>query len=397
MSTPLIAALEIGTTTTVALVGEAESPENIRIVGKGVYPSTGVHKGQVVDIQHARSGVEMAIKQASEESQVDIGRVIMAVNGGDVEAIQNQAAVQVMARNKIVSRDDVEEVTERVKEYPIPDDRVLLHTISQNFRLDGQGGIVKPAGLQGTQLALGMLLIHARRGTVENLRSVVVAEELDVDDVVFGGLCSALAVLTQEQKRSGVAVIDLGGGTTSYFAYAGNVVAAAGSIAVGGEHVTNDLSRAFYIPQTLAEEIKILHGRATISAATGLKRLPISNEYGKSDQSISLKAMHTVINARMAETLRIVRSRLNDADVLSRLGAGIVFTGGGAAMEDICELGRSVFGVPCSVGVPLISGPALEGAGNLPAFATAIGLLKYGVLAQRETGTKGLLKRIFAR
>ena len=396
MSIPPIAALEIGTTTTVCLVGEVGPSDQIRIVGKGVYPSTGVHKGQVVDMQHARSGVEMAVKQASEESQIDIGRVIMAVNGGGVEAVRNQASVQVLARNRIVSRDDVDEVTERVKEYPIADDRILLHTISQNFTLDGQGGIVKPVGLQGAQLVLGMLLVHAKRGPVENLRAVAVSEELDVDDMVFGGLCSALAVLTQDQKRSGAAVIDLGGGTTSYFAYAGNVVAAAGSIAVGGEHVTNDLSLAFNIPQTRAEEIKIANGRATISADTGLKRLQIPNEYGKGDQSISLKAMHTVINARMAETLRIVRARLAEADVLPRLGAGIVFTGGGAEMEDICELGRSIFGVPCSVGVPLISGPALEGMRSLAPLATAIGLLKYGALAQRETSAKGFFGRIFS-
>ncbi|MBQ7722358.1 MAG: cell division protein FtsA [Kiritimatiellae bacterium] len=397
MSTPLIAALEIGTSTTVCLVGEVGAADKIRVVGKGIYPSTGVHKGQIIDMQHAKSGVAMAVKQASDESRVDIGRVIMAVNGGGVEAVRNQAAVQVMARNRIVSDDDVDEVTERVKEYPIPDDRVLLHTISQNFTLDGQGGIVKPLGLQGAQLVLGMLLVHAKRGPVENLRSVAVAEDLDVEDMVFGGLCSALAVLNQEQKKSGAAVIDLGGGTTSYFAYAGNVVAAAGSIAVGGEHVTNDLSLAFNIPQARAEEIKVAHGRATISPDTGLKRLAIPNEYGKGDQSISLKAMHTVINARMSETLRIVRARLAEADVLPRLGAGIVFTGGGAEMEDICSLGRSIFGVPCSIGVPLISGPALEGVKSMSSLATAIGLLKYGALAQRETGAKGFFGRIFSR
>ena len=254
MAIPPIAALEIGTTRTVVLVGELDQARRVRIIGKGVYPTTGVHKGQVVDLQHARSGVEMAVKQASEESQVDIGRVVMAVSGGHVEATQNQASVAVMARDRIVTREDVEEVTERVKEIQLPDGREVMHTITQNFSLDGQSGIVKPEGLQGSQLLLNMLLIHARRAPVENMRSVAVAAELDVDDVVFSGLCSALAVLTPDQKRNGVVVIDLGGGTTNYLAYAGNVMAAAGSIAVGGEHVTNDLVLAFNILQMRAEE-----------------------------------------------------------------------------------------------------------------------------------------------
>ena len=184
MAIPPIAALEIGTSQTVVLVGELDQARRVRIIGKGVYPTTGVHKGQVVDLQHAKVGVEMALKQAAEESQVDIGRVVLAVSGGHVEASQNQAAVAIMSRDRIVTHEDVEEVTERVKEIQLPDGREVMHTITQNFSLDGQSGIVKPEGLQGSQLLLNMLLIHARRGPVENMRSVAVAAELDVDDIV---------------------------------------------------------------------------------------------------------------------------------------------------------------------------------------------------------------------
>ena len=397
MAIPPIAALEIGTTRTVVLVGELDKARRVRIIGKGVYPTTGVHKGQVVDLRHARSGVEMAVKQASEESQVDIGRVVMAVSGGHVEASQNQASVAVMARDRIVTREDVEEVTERVKEIQLPDGREVMHTITQNFSLDGQSGIVKPEGLQGSQLLLNMLLIHARRAPVENMRSVALAAELDVDDVVFSGLCSALAVLTPDQKRNGVVVIDLGGGTTNYLAYAGNVMAAAGSIAVGGEHVTNDLVLAFNILQMRAEELKLQYGSAIISPSAGLRRISVPNDLGKQDQTISLKAFHTVINARMAETLQIIRSRLHDADLLGKLGAGVVFTGGGAAMPGICELGQSVFGVPCSVGAPSVFSPALDNVPNHPAFATAIGLIQYGIRTYHDTGVKDFFKRILGR
>ncbi len=397
MAIPPIAALEIGTTQTVVLVGELDQARRVRIIGKGIYPTTGVHKGQVVDLQHAKVGVEMAVKQAAEESQVDIGRVVLAVSGGHVEASQNQAAVTIMSRDHIVTHEDVDEVTERVKEIQLSDGREVMHTITQNFSLDGQSGIVKPEGLQGSQLLLNMLLIHARRAPVENMRSVAVAAELDVDDIVFSGLCSALAVLTPDQKRNGVAVIDLGGGTTNYLAYAGNVMAAAGSLAVGGEHVTNDLALAFNIPQSRAEELKLQHGSAIVNSASGLKRLPVPNDFGKQDQTISLKALHTVINARVTETLHIVRSRLHDSDLLTKLGAGVVFTGGGAALPGLCELGQSIFGVPCAIGEPAVFSPALDNVPNRPAFATAIGLIQYGIRTYHDTGVKDFFRRIFSR
>ena len=397
MAIPPIAALEIGTSQTVVLVGELDQSQRIKIIGKGTYPTTGVHKGQVVDLQHAKVGVEHAVKQASEQSQVDIGRVILAVSGGHIEASLNQGTTPIIARDHIVTQEDVEEVTNNAKTISLPDDRDIMHTIPQSYSIDGQAGIVKPEGLRGTQLLLNMLLIHAKKGPVENLRNVAIESQLDVDDVVFSGLCAALAVLTPDQKRNGVAVIDLGGGTTNYLAYAGNVMATAGSIAVGGEHVTNDLALAFNIPQTRAEELKLQFGSAVISSSAGIKRISIPNDFSKQDQFVSLKAFHTVMNARMAETLHIVRSRLHDNDVLTRLGTGIVFTGGGAAMPGLCELGQSIFGVPCTIGMPSVFSPALDNVPNLHAYATAIGLIQYGIRTYHDTGMKDFFRRIFGR
>jgi cell division protein FtsA len=172
---------------------------------------------------------------------------------------------------------------------------------------------------------------------------------------------------------------------------------AAGSIAVGGGHVTNDLVLAFNILQMRAEELKLQYGSAIISPSAGLRRISVPNDLGKQDQTISLKAFHTVINARMAETLQIIRSRLHDADLLGKLGAGVVFTGGGAAMPGICELGQSVFGVPCAVGEPSVFSPALDNVPNHPAFATARGLIQYGIRTYHDTGVKDFLKRILGR
>ena len=216
MAIPPIAALEIGTTQTVALVGEVDDARRVTITGRGVYKSTGVRKGQVIDVELAKVGVAKAVQQASEESDVDVGRLLLAVGGGHIVSKVNRGSVPVRARDQIVSREDVEEVTELAQAVTLAADRDVMHTVSQSFTLDDQRGIMKPEGLHGAQLALDMLVIHALRNRVDNLRKVVQSVEMNVDDAVFSGLCAALAVLTSEQKRNGVAVIDLGGGTTSY-------------------------------------------------------------------------------------------------------------------------------------------------------------------------------------
>lgn len=223
---------------------------------------------------------------------------------------------------------------------------------------------------------------------------------MDVEDVVFSGLCVALSSLTSEQKRNGVAVIDLGGGTTSFLAYADNVIACAGSFGVGGDHITNDLTVAFNLPTGRAEDLKRRQGHAIVSSSTGLKRLIIPEELGMQERSISLKAFHTVINARQAETLRLVRSALHEAGILTRLNAGIIFTGGGAALPGLTELGRSIFGLPCLIGEPCNVG-GLANVEAPAAYATAAGLVLYGFKTYQETGimrpVKEFLQGIFRR
>ncbi|NLF23036.1 MAG: cell division protein FtsA [Lentisphaerae bacterium] len=385
MAIPPIAALEIGTTQTIALVGEMDDARRVTITGRGVYKTTGVRKGQIIDVELAKVGVVRAVQQASEESEVDVGRLLLAASGGHIESKVNRGSVPVRARDQIVSHEDVEEVIELAQAVNLPSDRDIMHTVTQSFGLDDQTGIMKPEGLHGAQLSLDMLVIHALRNRIDNLRKVVQSVELNVDDVVFSGLCAALATLTTEQKRAGVVVIDLGGGTTSYLAYADNVIACAGSFGVGGDHVTNDLTQAFNLPTARAEELKRSDGHALVGAATGLKRLAIPQDLGFQERSISLKAFHVVINARLAETLRLVRSALLEAGALSKLGAGVVFTGGGAAMPGLTELGRAIFGVPCQIGEPCnVSG--LDAVENPAAYATVAGLVLYGFKTYQETG-----------
>lgn len=399
MSSSPIAALEIGTCRTVVLVGEMDEDQHLTVLGKGVAPSFGIRKGQVTDTQHARNGVAIALKQAADQGQTDIWSVLLAVAAGHVKSRVNVATVPVASRDHIVSAEDVEDVIEGAKFFTAEPDREVMHTIPQTYALDGLRHIYKPEGLQGRQLQLSMLIIDGKRAGIANLRNIAIDSRVDVSDIVFSGLCDALAVLTPEQKRNGVVVIDLGGGTTDYLVYADTVIASAGSIAVGGEHVTSDLSSAFNIDHKQAESLKLQYASAVVPPKIGLKRIQLPTGLGRDGQSVSMSSFQTVVNARMDETLRLIRTHLAESQLLHKLGAGVVFTGGGAAMPGLLELGASIFGLPCMVGDPRVNVSGLDDVPDPAAYSTAVGLLAYGAKSQRETGVmesiRNRLGRIF--
>ena len=243
-------------------------------------------------------------------------------------------------------------------------------------------------------LSLNVMAVHGVKSRIENAVNVAKSAGLEVVDVAFSGVCAALAALTVEQKRNGVVLIDLGGGTTNYVAYSNDVVVALGSVAVGGDHVTNDIALAFNIPQNSAEELKRTEGSALIDAESGTERITLKTAVGFEERTLSCKALHTVINARMDETLRVVRARLHEAGVLPHVGGGVVLTGGGAYLRRVTELAQRVFGAPCRIGVP-VNVDGLEQEDQPAALCTAAGLALYGHMTYEDRGVLAPVKNIF--
>jgi cell division protein FtsA len=361
----------------------------VAVTGVGAQPSTGVRKGQVIDLDHAISGIRTAVQQAAKASGVDIRKVLLAVSGGHVESLVSPGQVTIQARDRVVTHEDVEEAIEVARSAPIGENRCALHTLSQNYTVDGQPGIVKPEGMRGANLAVSMLIVHALRTRIDNAIDAARGAELDVQDAAFGGICASLAVVSPEQKRNGVLLLDLGGGTTDYVAYVDNTVAAVGSIALGGDHVTNDLALAFDIPIQQAEEIKRREGAALIDPEAGLRRVSLPQTMGFGERSASLRALQTVVNARMDETLTLVRGRVDEAGLLPHLGAGVVLTGGGAYLRRLPDLVQRIFGRPCAIGtVRNVDG--LQGVEQPAALATAAGLALYGFRSAERGGGGGM-------
>ena len=352
MSRSIVAVLEIGTTNTVALIGEAIEGGRARVIGKGVARTAGVRKGMIIEIKQAASGVHTALTQAEDSADVSVGEVLLAVSGSHIATAPGEGRLPVRASDGKVTRDDLDEVRELARENRPGPERVVLHALPQFYKLDELDGIANPEGMRGKQLRLGTLFIHGQRDRIDDALNLLKGRALDTRDVVFSALAAATSVLTPEQRNSGAVVVDIGGGTTNYVVYLSNVVVAAGSFGIGGDHVTNDIAQAFSIPMNQAEDLKIGEGCAIIDPQRSGRRIELpTGVVAASSRSISVKALHMVMEARMRETLSLVRDQVGPE--LRHANAGVVFTGGGAYMPKLDELAERVFGMRSHVGEPL--------------------------------------------
>lgn len=397
MAGELIVALEVGTTRTVALIAENDVRTGARtVIGLGVENTSGIRKSQIFDRDLALPGITKAIRRAASASNVDIKNVLLGMSGGHIDSLISNGHVLIQNRDKTITLHDVEDVEEIAKNAKIDDTRCVLHTLRQNYSIDGQDGIFKPEGMCGSDLTVNMLIVHGERTRIDNITQLVRSADLDIQDTAFSGLCASMAVVSPEQKHNGVLVIDLGGGTTDYTVHVDNVVATAGSLAVGGDHVDNDLASAFDISMADAENFKIKHGSAIMDPDTGLQRVDLPPRAGIGERSASLRAVHTVINARLAETLELIKERVNNEGLLQYLRSGIILTGGGAYMRGIKDLTQNVFGNSCSIGViRYLDG--LRDVEQPASYASAAGLALYGFLSYEEERAPKSFLNLFKR
>ncbi len=397
---PPIVGLEIGTSQTTALVGEVDESDRVNIVGIGACKTYGMRKGQIFDMNGVKDSILNAIEKASVASDVNIGSVFLAF-GGEVKAKTNTGRSGVNPDNDVITRGDIEYVQQIAGEESedLDKDQTLLHVVHQGYMIDGQA-VRNPEGMKGRTLQHDVLLLHAPTMALDNLRQAAITcqAQLDVADTVFSAIAASYSSLTADQKANGVVLIDLGAGTTKHFAYVNGIPASVGSLAVGGDHVTADIASAFGLARQRAEELKKEHACAVVGKDVGLRRIQLPNELLRQERSLSLKSFHTVVNARMEETLRLVRRSLEADQVLGHLGAGVVFTGGGAAMPGLLDLARSVFGnVPCSVGSPQMTVSGLNDVPDPSAYATAAGLVLYGWRYLLQEESQGGLHHFFQK
>lgn len=381
MAAPFITALEIGTTTIKVLMAEIREDGGLMVAGLGECDSRGVRKGEIVDFELALGAVRRAMESAEATAHKSIGEsVYLVASGGRAESRLHIGGIPVLNEfeepDGEISREDIDQALEVARKIPLPDDRIRLHTLQQNFEVDGHGGIVNPERMLAEELRVGMLLIHGQRSVVENLKKLTENVPVVCADAAFGGFCSALAVLTPEQKRAGVVVIDLGGGTSDYIVFNAGLVKLAGSIAVGGDHITADICSGLNLNRRQAEALKKESGSALINRLQGEQNISIPAEGGFSGRVVRAATLHTLINARIEEIFKLIAEKIEGEGRAGMLSAGVILTGGGSAMKGIADLAQQVFNAPCQVGrIHDCVGLSTKQEGAR--FAAAIGCVRY--------------------
>ena len=263
----IIVGLEIGTSKVCAVVGELSADGALNIVGLGQARSRGVRKGEIADPAQAEEDVRHAIVEAEQMADVEIRSVYLGVTGGHLRGFNNRGVHPVVSADREISHDDVQDVIKNAKAINLPAEDTVIHAMRQHFFVDGQDGITNPVGMLGARIEVDVHVVHGNVNRLQNAVRLVRATSLEVDDVVFNGIASSLALLTNEQKELGALVIDIGGGTTEYVVYANGIIRHTGVLAVGGDHVSNDLAYGLKVPLSRAEQFKLEHGSASSSDA----------------------------------------------------------------------------------------------------------------------------------
>lgn len=391
--------LEIGTSKICVVVGEGRPDGTIKILGVGQAPSRGVRKGEIVDFDTAIKCVHEAVVDAETKSDVMIKSVYLGVSGAHIQSFNNRGCIVLPEDRDEIDEQDIEDVKTNAREVSIPRENIFLHSIIQHYHVDGQDGVLNPLGMLGNKVEADFHIIHGVRTRIQNTMKCVVELPLVVEDVVFNALAAAQVVLTQHQKNLGALVIDIGGGTTDYILYVDGAVKQSGCLAVGGDHITNDISMGLRIPMTRAEKLKIEEGSVTLGNCLPGETVLLKDDAGFAGKEIERETLNTIIHLRLRETFELLKRRLDEEPFVNYIGEGVFITGGCSHLPGIAHLAEEIFELPARVAhAQTMSG--LMSAFENPQFSTAIGLIKYAhaMQADRPTlrGLRGMIGRFFS-
>jgi cell division protein FtsA len=393
-----ITAIDVGTTKVCTIVAEVNDGGLVRVAGVGLTPSTGLHKGLVVNITDAKESIRESIRKAEQASGYKVESAYVGVTGRHISARNNRGVVAITRNDRLVRSDDLKRVLQTAQSVKVPNDERLLHLIPRGYTVDGQDGVSNPVGMHGFRLDVETHVITTAVSSVQNLVKCIRAVGVDIDDLVFEPLASSEAVLRDEEKQAGVILADIGGGTTDISIFKDGSIWHSAIIPVAGYQLTRDIAIGLGLPFEVAEEMKRKYG----SVMSVYETRADSDSIAQNGHSISYQGLCDIVRARAEELLRLVMLELPRGEADSLVPAGLVLTGGSSNLSGIDALGRDVLRVPVRVGSPISVYGISEVLQN-PAYATSVGLVLWGLKPQSTPtwksrpfggGLRGLLSRI---
>ena len=376
----LIVGLDVGTTKICAVVGDPGDNGSIDIVGIGISPSTGLRKGVVVNIDQTVQSIRKAVEEAELMAGCEIHSVYAGIAGSHIKGANSHGVIAIKGEKEVSSR-DIERVMDAAKAVAIPTDREVIHILPQEFIVDDQRGIADPLGMAGVRLEVNVHIVTGSVASAQNIVRSCHRSNLDVADVVLEALASSKAILTEEEREIGVAIVDLGGGTSDIAIFANNSIKHTGAVALGGQNLTNDIAFGLRTPMAAAEKIKLRHGCAMIDLVRPDEALEVPSVGGRPPRHVHRQLLAEICEPRMEEIFTLVNQDLERSGFKRQIGAGVVLTGGTALIQGCQELAEQVFNLPTRLGYPRKVG-GLKDVVNNPKYATAVGLLFYG--AEKE-------------
>ena len=389
----IVVGLDIGTTKVCAVVGEI-AEDGITILGVGSVPCRGLRKGIVSNIEWTTTSIKEAIESAQTMAGVEIRTVYAGVAGSHIRS-QASDGVAAIAGGE-VTRADVERVLEGARAIPVDADRQILHVLPREYIVDAQDGIRDPIGMSGVRLGTKVNLVTAATSCVQNVIRCAERCGLTVADVVLEPLASAEAVLSDDEKEIGAAVIDIGGGTTDILLYVDGGIAHTSVIPVGGNNITSDVAAGLRTPMAEADRLKRLSGCALGRMVGDEEEIEVPGVGGHAPRRTARRVLSDIIEPRVEEIFAVVRKRIEDTGLLEQLSAGVVLTGGAVLLEGMTEFAEEILGMPVRVGFPM----GVKGITQLvhgPQYATGVGLVKYGAQAMADAMAREAAPVVHAR
>lgn len=390
----IVVGLDIGTTKICAIVAEMTSDQEINIVGVGSSPSRGLRKGVVVNIESTVGSIKKAVEEAELMAAVQINSVYIGIAGGHISS-ETVNGVVALKRNEVMQADIQRAIETARAAAVVGSDRRVLHVLPREFIVDDQEGIRDPVGMSGSRLEVDMHIVTGAVTSAQNLKKCVNRAGLDVIDIVLQPLASSEAVLSEEEKELGIAMVDLGGGTSDLAIFSDGTISHSAVLPVGGQHITTDLQIGLRTSLADAEKIKIQHGSALSCMVKDTEVLEVPSVGGRPPRDISRRQVSEIIEPRVEEIFDLVLREIRRSGYEGRLAAGVVITGGTSLLQGMPDAAERVLDLPGRRGIPSGVGGLRDIVGN-PMFSTGVGLILHAhrmdqgfELVGKNAGRKG--------
>jgi cell division protein FtsA len=383
-STEYIAGLDIGTTKIGVIIAEVSEDNMPKIVGVGMAPSDGLRKGVVVNIERTVRSIEKAVEQAEQMAGIQIEDVYVGVAGDHIRSYNGRAVVAVAGANNEINEDDVRRVIDAAKAVVMPMDREILHNIPQEYIVDDERGIKDPLGMTGTRLETEVHIVTGAITSAQNIVRSVEKAGIYVKDLVLEPLASSYSVLDDDEKKLGVAVMDMGGGTIDIALFYDECIRHTAVVALGGDHVTNDIAHILRTPIEQAEVVKHRYGCCLSNFIENPDEpIEIPGIGGRAPRKVSKELLAEIIHPRMVEIFRLAANEIKKSEFGKMMSAGVVLTGGGGLIRGATELAEEVLDMPVKLGIPKGFSGLIDLAKS-PIHATGVGLILYALSHEHE-------------